>query len=939
MPQQNHNVTAILGPTNTGKTHLAIERMLAHESGIIGLPLRLLAREVYTRMVAKAGPEAIALITGEEKIVPARARYYVCTVEAMPQSLDVAFVAVDEVQLAADLDRGHVFTQRLLHLRGSAETLLLGAHTVRPVIETLLPGTSILTRPRFSDLRYSGSKKLTRLPARTAIVAFSAQDVYEIAELIRRQRGGAAVVLGSLSPRTRNAQVALYQAGDVDYLVATDAIGMGLNLDVNHVALAGCRKFDGHQYRALTPAEMAQIAGRAGRFRRDGTFGVTGRLEPFDARLVEAIESHEFATVNIVQWRNDILDFSSLKALRASLDVLPDRQGLTRTPPGADVLAVDYALKHDRIAPMATTTAAIERLWQVCQLPDYRKIAPASHFELIASLYTRLMQHGALPDDWLAQQLAFSDNTDGDIDTIANRIAHIRTWTFAANRPDWLEDAKHWQERTRAIEDKLSDALHARLMQRFVDKRTSVLMKHLRENETLSADVNDAGDIWVEGHGVGRMNGFCFSPRKTAPGLDAKLVRAAAQRIVAREIQIRAEKLSRAGDGAFALEPSCRIIWDGAHVAQLQKGAEPLSPQIAIVADEHLSGHPRQIVQDRLARWINDHLRHILFPLFALGEADDLEASVRGLAFRLVEAYGVIERRPVAAQVRAINQSQRALLRKKGVRFGAYHIYIPQLLRPQPRALLMQLYLLSNPQTDGETARVLLKLVSSGRTSLPIEAIVSPELYGLAGFRVCGKLAVRVDILERLADLIRPAIAWRGAADTMQTQQPAPVDSPPEAPAAAKTEMPPGAAAGNGFVVSPEMISLLGCSREEMASVLGVLGYCVQCVPATAGEEGLFPGADGDETQLQSVEIWRRRSDARKKHNRERTSATPPGPSRKAKPKHGHAQRTAALKQGAPPRARRVRRGAKVPDPDSPFAALAVLKKGAGKNKAPKTNT
>src|SRR6267154_2081280 len=464
-------VTAVLGPTNTGKTHLAIERMLAHSSGVIGLPLRLLAREVYNKIVDRAGVDSVALITGEEKIKPPKARFWVSTVEAMPRDLDVSFLAVDEIQIAADLERGHVFTDRILHRRGRDETLLLGAATMRNIVERLLPGISVVTRPRLSQLSFSGDRKITRQPRRTAIVAFSADEVYAIAELIRRQRGGAAVVMGSLSPRTRNAQVAMFQSGDVDYLIATDAIGMGLNLDVNHVAFASDRKFDGYQFRKLNPAELAQIAGRAGRATRNGSFGTTGRCPPFETELAQALESHSFEPIKMLQWRNTALEFASIGALQASLAETPKENGLTRAPIAEDILVLEHAARDDDIRALATTRAAVERLWEVCQVPDYRKISPATHAELATTLYGFLVRDGAIPTDWFARQVDQADHADGDIDTLSNRIAHIRTWTFAANRPDWLVDPEHWQGVTRAVEDRLSDALHERLTERFVDRR------------------------------------------------------------------------------------------------------------------------------------------------------------------------------------------------------------------------------------------------------------------------------------------------------------------------------------------------------------------------------------------------------------------------------------------------------------------------------------
>jgi ATP-dependent RNA helicase SUPV3L1/SUV3 len=539
-------VTAVLGPTNTGKTHLAIERMLAHSSGLIGLPLRLLAREVYNRAVERVGAESVALITGEEKIKPANPRFWVATVEAMPRDLDVAFVAVDEIQLAADFERGHVFTDRMLHRRGREETLVLGAATMKPIVERLLPGASIVSRPRLSQLTFSGEKKLTRLPRRSAVVAFSADEVYAIAELIRRQRGGAAVVLGSLSPRTRNAQVELYQSGQVDYLVATDAIGMGLNLDVDHVAFASDRKFDGYQYRKLSPSEFAQIAGRAGRATRDGTFGTSGRCPPFENELVQALESHTFEPVKLVQWRNTDLDFSSIGALQATLAMAPTESALARAPVAEDILVLDHAARDGDVRNLLGSRADVERLWDVCQLPDYRKIAPANHAELAVTVFGYLQREGKIATDWFAEQVTQADRTDGDIDTLSTRIAHIRTWTFAANRPDWLADPEHWQGVTRRVEDRLSDALHERLAERFVDRRTSVLMRRLRENATLEPAFNKTGEVEVEGHIIGRLDGFVFLPDASSGGSEAKALQNAAQKALAIEIGHRATRLAEA---------------------------------------------------------------------------------------------------------------------------------------------------------------------------------------------------------------------------------------------------------------------------------------------------------------------------------------------------------------------------------------------------------
>jgi ATP-dependent RNA helicase SUPV3L1/SUV3 len=830
-------VTAVLGPTNTGKTHLAIERMLAHSSGMIGLPLRLLAREVYNKVVDRAGKDAVALITGEEKIKPGNPRFWVSTVEAMPRDLDVAFLAVDEVQLGADFERGHVFTDRMLNMRAREETLVLGAATVRPMVEKLLPGAHIISRPRLSMLTYAGEKKLTRLPSRSAIVAFSAEEVYAIAELIRRQRGGAAVVLGALSPRTRNAQVALYQSGDVDYLVATDAIGMGLNLDVDHVAFASDRKFDGYQFRKLNPAELAQIAGRAGRATRDGTFGTTGRCDPFEPELVQALESHTFEPIRLLQWRNSDLDFASIGALQASLAAAPTEPGLTRAPTAEDILVLEHAARDEEVRSLAVKPSAIERLWDACQVPDYRKIAPATHAELVVTLFGFLMREGNIPVDWFSQQVAQADRTDGGIDTLSNRIAHVRTWTFVANRPDWLADPEHWQGVTRAVEDKLSDALHERLAERFVDRRTSVLMRRLRENTMLETEIGKSGEVTVEGHVIGRLDGFVFAPDASAAGSEAKALNAAAQKALAGEIEARATKLSQASNDQIVLASDGALRWTGDLVGKLIPGDDVLRPRVRIVADEHLTGPARELVQTRLDLWLKTHIEKLLAPLFSLAAADDVTGMARGIAFQLVESLGVLERQKVAEEVKGLDQPARATLRKYGVRFGAYHIYLPILLKPAPRALATQLWALKYESPDAKGVGELLHLASSGRTSIPVDKETPKPLYRTAGYRVCGERAVRVDILERLADLIRPALSWRETS-------PGP--------------KPNGAFDGRGFVVTGAMTSLTGASGEDFASVLRSLGYRMDrrskpAEPAAPSEAALPSVAPADAQGAQAA--------------------------------------------------------------------------------------
>lgn len=803
-------VTAVLGPTNTGKTHLAIERMLAHSSGIIGLPLRLLAREVYNKIAARAGADAVALITGEEKIKPPKARYWVSTVEAMPRDLDVSFLAVDEIQIAADLERGHVFTDKILNRRGRDETLLLGAATMRPIIERLLPGANIVTRPRLSQLEFAGDRKITRQPRRTAIVAFSADEVYAIAELIRRQHGGAAVVLGSLSPRTRNAQVEMFQSGDVDYLVATDAVGMGLNLDVDHVAFASDRKYDGYQFRRLTPAEFAQIAGRAGRATRDGTFGTTGRCAPFEPELVNALQNHTFDSVKVLQWRNTRLDFSSLAALQVSLALTPNHEALTRAPVAEDIRVLDHAARDEDVRDMAKGAAAVERLWEACQIPDYRKLSPAAHAELVTTLFGFLMRKGRIPDNWFEAQIAQTDRADGDIDTLSARIAQIRTWTFAANRPDWLVDPERWQAIARGVEDKLSDALHERLTERFVDRRTSVLMRRLRENTMLNTEIGKTGEVIVEGHMIGRLDGFMFAPESAEAGSDAKALQAAALKALAGEIDARAEKLSNAPDDQFVLASDGTLRWTGDAVAKLVAADNVLQPRIRIIADERLTGAPRDAVQTRLDLWLKTHIEKILGPLFDLSKAEDVTGIARGIAFQLIEALGVLERTKIAAEMKDLDQPSRASLRKYGVRFGAYHIFLPALLKPAARGLASLLMALKNDNTDWSALTGAQHLAASGRTSFPADKALNQDTYRTLGYKLCGDRAVRVDILERLADLIRPALSWRRGAPGTK---------------------PAGAFDGRSFTATQAMTSLTGSAGEDFASILKALGYRMEKRP------------------------------------------------------------------------------------------------------------
>jgi len=759
--RSNHGsmLTAVLGPTNTGKTHLAVERMCGHASGMIGFPLRLLAREVYERVVALKGAAQVALITGEEKILPEGARYFLCTAESMPTDRNVSFVALDECQMGADGERGHVFTDRLLHARGYSETMLLGSETLRPMIRALLPDAEIITRPRFSTLSYAGSKKLSRLPRRSAIVAFSAEEVYALAEMLRRHRGGAAVVMGSLSPRTRNAQVALYQSGEVDYLVATDAIGMGLNLDVSHVAFAGLSKFDGRRHRRLTISEMAQIAGRAGRHQRDGTFG-TVQLgaegeKLFEPQEIEAIENHQFEPLTHLQWRNARLDWRSISALIASLELFPENPVLRRAEDAVDLQVLRRLANDPTAQERARNPAAVRRLWDVCGLPDYRKTGADAHARMVARMYRHLSEgRGHLPTEWIGREVAQLDNLNGDIAQLADRIAGARTWTYVAHRADWLGDAAEWRERTRALEDRLSDALHQRLTSRFVDRRTSVLLKELGGGASgLLTQVDEDGTVAVEGEAIGHLSGFRFTVDATARLAEKKLLLAAAERHLPAELGRRAAALGRDEEGAFALcsvaGEAPALLWRGNRVARIGRGRNPLQPRLEHDrALDTLAPPARKAVEDRLRQWIDRQIAERLRPLSRLaalaGDAAQ-EAAVRGLAVRLVDDLGMVDRQEVETLVASLTPEGRKTLTRSGVRFGALDIFIPALLKPEATRWRLALW-------AGFQGQPMADAPPQGRAVLDVTPGDDGALLRIAGFRVIADQAVRIDMVQRVAE-------------------------------------------------------------------------------------------------------------------------------------------------------------------------------------------
>jgi ATP-dependent RNA helicase SUPV3L1/SUV3 len=738
-------ITAVLGPTNTGKTHLAVERMLGHASGMIGLPLRLLAREIYDRIVVRMGARSVALVTGEEKIIPPRPHWWVCTVEAMPLEKTVEFLAVDEIQLCADPERGHLFTQRLLHARGQLETMFLGAGTMAPLVRRLVPDAEIVSRDRLSTLSYAGSKKLTRLPPRSAIVAFSAEQVYAIAELIRRQRGGAAVVMGALSPRTRNAQVALFQSGEVDFLVATDAIGMGLNMDVDHVAFAGLRKFDGRRTRWLHAHEIGQIAGRAGRHLRDGTFGVTGECDEIDEDIVEQVVEHHFDPVLAAEWRNARLDFDTLPDLLRSLTVTPGRGGLTLSGESLDETVLRRLMQDEAVARVAGSRGAVMRLWEACQLPDFQKTTLDEHSRLALTVFKALTgKGGRLTEDWFAARFDQADRDDGQIDQLSARLAAVRTLTYIANRPDWLHNPKHWRERARVLEERLSDVLHERLTARFVDRRTTALMRALNVREDMATEIEGDGQVFVEGQAVGRLTGVAFAPERGATGLEDRALRAAARHAVGPEIARRLGRLAADEDPVFSVLPDGAVLWRG-EIAARVTGGDPFSPRVSLLGD--LGPTPaRERAVRRIEAWLAAEAGRALRPLKRLRDltaGGSLKGLPRGLAFRLIEAGGLIDRRAVQADLAALSQAERRALKTLAIRVGAHSVWLPALMKSRAQGLL-QAHVADQPFR-----------ASPGALIAAPDPLPGPRVLSAFGLRAVGSWLVPVEALERMAELAK----------------------------------------------------------------------------------------------------------------------------------------------------------------------------------------
>lgn len=732
-------IIAVLGPTNTGKTHLAMERLLAHQSGMIGFPLRLLARENYERAVRSKGHDYVALITGEEKIIPSKARWWICTVEAMPIDKKVDFVAVDEIQLAADRERGHIFTQRLLFARGTSETMFMGATTIRSILNQLLPESDYIERPRLSVLSHTGYRKISRLPKRSAIIAFSFEDVYRIADLLRHQCGGTSIVMGGLSPRTRNAQVEMYQSGEVDYLVATDAIGMGLNMDIHHVAFAKLQKFDGRYFRSLTSAEIAQIAGRAGRQLTNGSFGSTDQAGLLDASIVDSVENHRFDQLEQIEWRNHQLDFTSPSKLLHSLDQKPAKPLLKRSQEADDQRSLSFLIKDPEILKLCQTRQETSLLWEVCQIPDFRKMMTDAHLHLIKKVFLLLREQQHLPEDWVASQVERLNHTEGDIDTLMNRLGHIRTWTYISYRPSWLSAPQEWQEKTRLIEDKLSDALHRQLTQRFVDRRRTVLAKHLSMEQPTLAGIQQNGQVVVEGYPIGWLHGFRFIAEPDQNIASYHQLHQVARRALRQEIDRRIATIRQSAN--LTLDDNGYIYWENAQIALVTKGKDILSPLVRVIADDLVEQGQNHLLSKLLEGWLNQYLRNNLPMLYLNSLNTKLPALGRGLLFQLQQSLGFVNK-SVLDELGPELQKTAPITRKGLFAIGKYGAWLYGIFQPNRmslRTILWRTFFQQESKISPPTKRLFYVNKKSPH-----------NFYQDIGYHYVNSFMIRCDMLEKI---------------------------------------------------------------------------------------------------------------------------------------------------------------------------------------------
>ena len=781
MNNHSKKIIALLGPTNTGKTHVAIEKMLEHETGIFGLPLRLLAREVYDKCVEKAGVEKIALITGEEKIIPSTAQYFICTVESMPKDKVVEFIAIDEIQMCADRERGHIFTQRMLESRGTVVTMFLGSQVMAKIIDDLIENVEFEKKERYSKLSYSGIKKISRLDGKVAIIAFSIEEVYAIAELVRRQKGGAAVIMGSLSPKTRNSQVGLYQSGDVDYLIATDAIGMGLNMDINEIYFSNLKKFDGKKTRRLNIDEMSQIAGRAGRYKNDGGFGTTGDCETLNSDEIEKIEKHQLPDTKMIYWRNSKLNFNNPENLIASLELKPNKKNLLKTNDSLDESVLRFFLKKGTNNIIYHKN--LELLWECCQIPDFEKKAYGQHINIIDKVFQFLtMRSKKIPSSFMKDQLKGLEKDHGNVDLLSHRLSNVRTWSYVANKKNWVENSDYWVQLTKNIEDKLSDKLHEELTRSFIDKKISILSRSLKQDLVLNTEINDENKIHIDGQLVGELKGLKFLIEVTSKTLDTdiKSIKKAARTGVAKELVKRVDEILN--NGEISVDNENKIIWKNYPIARLKKGNDYLNPEIGIIADESLHDESKSKLSVFLIKWLNNYINGVLSDLTKLTQHKIENQYLRGLVFQLYENNGVIKRSEVDKIVKSIPAEERKKLWGLGIKIGRYHIYLPKMLKPKAVEFRVALWKIFHNLSDKN------KVPQSGLNFLVGENFEKNFLL-LCGFEKFREFFVRIDILEKLFIKI--------------------IDNTKD----------------RKFKINAEMMNLLGCSKENFYKLMTYMNY------------------------------------------------------------------------------------------------------------------
>ncbi len=780
-------ITAVLGPTNTGKTYLAIETMLSFNSGMIGFPLRLLAREVYDKVIKKCDPSIVALITGEEKIIPANAKYFLCTVESMPIDKNLEFVAIDEIQMCNDHERGHIFTDRLLNLRGDRQTMFMGSHTMKNILSNLNEEIEFINKERFSKLTYTGHKKISRIERKTAIIAFSTEEVYAIAELLRRQKGGCAIVMGSLSPKTRNSQVSLYQSGDVDYLVATDAIGMGINMDLDNVYFSNLKKFDGKKLRRLSLSEIGQIAGRAGRYMNDGNFGITGEVQIINPDDIELIENHKFELINNIFWRNSELNFRSTKSLIDSLEEKPSKVWLRRINECEDEKVLKYLINNQNELEIKNSEENLKLLWECCQIPDFVKKSYGKHLEVVKKVFYFLSSKNKIPNIYIKEQLKNLDKIQGNVDSISNRIANVRTWSYVANKSNWVENNDYWIERTKYIEDKLSDRLHEELTKTFIDKRASILAKGLKQDMSFKTEIIDEKKVKINDQFIGNLNGLKLELDLKVDALEAdiKSLKKASRQSVMPEILKRIDQILNTK--LIEIKKDFKIYWNNSPIAQIQKGKDYLSPEIELIIDDMIEIKNRNKLKLYLDKWIKDKIENELESLIKLKNIRENNSQIRALAYILYESNGVIKRDKVKIIIDKLGQEERKILRSAGVKFGRYHVFLHKLFKPSSvslRILLWKNFYQKFHKLDPPVF---------GLNFLESNKNMRKDFMLLCGFENFDKFYVRIDILERLFLLIL---------NSNKDNE-------------------------NEIKLLPEMMNLLGCNRENFVKLLKKMNYRV----------------------------------------------------------------------------------------------------------------